>query len=579
MWMAQAWSSAGEALKLLQQLLLNRFIFPAKYQQIGGYKQVNALDSYIFQEVGKGKTFVDISRVDWEELGGCLGKGVKVKDRWKGMKKTSNCFLGNELVDMICQKFQIIRPVGVSMGEEMMSRGYFFPVEVGVFLDKPVFYTVVQQKSDPSQQKLVQTLQRVMKGDRLDSEMKENVSFMLRMLVQQNNSFFTRKIDAMEMISQSDEVDDITKSYLGSHLGLTPGDRERRTTSPTPSSTRSSSSSSSKVLGSFVSSSLAQPQFDNTMKNIGSWNFEILTLSDEVDGFPMMYIGYCIFRHFDWFEKFQIREETLRAFLLNVESGYRKENSYHNNTHAADVTQTLFYFLTTGGLIEQRKLEPIQVFSAIIAAMLHDIDHPGRNNAFLVSTSDPLAIVYNDESVLENHHAATGFRTLKREECNILSGLSKEELGVVRKTVINLILGTDFAKHFSILATFKDTMTAVQEGADMTTDNQVLLMKVALKCADISHTTKAQHLHLAWTDRVSEEFFCQGDDEKQHGLSISPGMNREEVDICKSQVGFLTFLALPLYQEFATHNPGCEVSLKGVQRNLKYWRNRSLCEG
>mmetsp|Transcript_13629 Transcript_13629/g.21099 ORF Transcript_13629/g.21099 Transcript_13629/m.21099 type:complete len:315 (-) Transcript_13629:137-1081(-) len=314
------------------------------------------------------------------------------------------------------------------------------------------------------------------------------------------------------------------------------------------------------------------------MEKITTWNFEILALAEAVDGFPMMYIGYCIFRYFDWFNKFNIREDTLRSFLLNVESGYRKENSYHNNTHAADVTQTLFYFLTTGGMIEQHKFTSLEIFSAIISAMLHDIDHPGRNNAFLVNTANPLALLYNDESVLENHHCATGFAQITREESNILKGLPKEEYIQVRKQVISLILGTDFAKHFSILANFKDLMCS--EDVDMESrENRTLVLKVALKCADISHTTKAQHLHLAWTDRVSEEFFCQGDDEKKHGLSISPGMNREEVNVCKSQVGFLNFLALPLYQEFARSNPGCEVSLKGVQRNLKYWRNRLLCEG
>ena len=47
----------------------------------------------------------------------------------------------------------------------------------------------------------------------------------------------------------------------------------------------------------------------------------------------------------------------------------------------------------------------------------------------------------------------------------------------MRKAVISLILGTDFAKHFSILATFKDVMTA--ESVDMTVDeNRTLLLKV-----------------------------------------------------------------------------------------------------
>ncbi len=94
----------------------------------------------------------------------------------------------------------------------------------------------------------------------------------------------------------------------------------------------------------------------------------------------------------------------------------------------------------------------------MIAAQIHDVDHPGRNNAFLVTTGDELAIRYNDESVLENHHCATGFSILQRSDCNILSNLKREEYIELRKMVINLVLGTDFAKHFSILANFKGTM-------------------------------------------------------------------------------------------------------------------------
>lgn len=48
-----------------------------------------------------------------------------------------------------------------------------------------------------------------------------------------------------------------------------------------------------------------------------------------------------------------------------------------------------------------------QVFSALVAAAAHDVDHFGRTNAYLIKVKHPLALLYNDRSVLENHHAAT----------------------------------------------------------------------------------------------------------------------------------------------------------------------------
>lgn len=47
-----------------------------------------------------------------------------------------------------------------------------------------------------------------------------------------------------------------------------------------------------------------------------------------------------------------------------------------------------------------------------VAALGHDVGHPGLNNAFLVSTNQSLALVYNDNAVLENYHAYITFRTI-----------------------------------------------------------------------------------------------------------------------------------------------------------------------
>jgi 3'5'-cyclic nucleotide phosphodiesterase len=54
--------------------------------------------------------------------------------------------------------------------------------------------------------------------------------------------------------------------------------------------------------------------------------------------------------------------------------------------------------------------------------------------------------------------------------------------------------------------------------------------------ADISNTTKPRHLYLNWTQRIMDEFFLQGDKEKQLGLAISPLCDRQTVVISSSQV-------------------------------------------
>jgi len=50
------------------------------------------------------------------------------------------------------------------------------------------------------------------------------------------------------------------------------------------------------------------------------------------------------------------------------------------------------------------------------------------NNDFLIKTSNPLAIQYNDLSPLENHHVSQTFRLLQRDDCGLLRHLSKDKL-------------------------------------------------------------------------------------------------------------------------------------------------------
>jgi hypothetical protein len=49
-------------------------------------------------------------------------------------------------------------------------------------------------------------------------------------------------------------------------------------------------------------------------------------------------------------------------------------------------------------------IEPAEILGSIIAAVCHDLDHPGLNEKFLIATQSHLAGLYNNTSVLENHH-------------------------------------------------------------------------------------------------------------------------------------------------------------------------------
>lgn len=76
--------------------------------------------------------------------------------------------------------------------------------------------------------------------------------------------------------------------------------------------------------------------------------------------------------------------------------------------------------------VPQQSLDPIDEVAALIAATVHDVDHPGRTNSFLCNAGSELAILYNDTAVLESHHAALAFQiTTRDDKCNIFKNMER----------------------------------------------------------------------------------------------------------------------------------------------------------
>ena len=58
--------------------------------------------------------------------------------------------------------------------------------------------------------------------------------------------------------------------------------------------------------------------------------------------------------------------------------------------------------------------------------------------------------MYNDESVLENHHLAVAFKLLQNTDCDIFSNLNKKQRQTLRKMVIDMVTQF-FQSDFSII--------------------------------------------------------------------------------------------------------------------------------
>lgn len=79
---------------------------------------------------------------------------------------------------------------------------------------------------------------------------------------------------------------------------------------------------------------------------------------------------------FDLLSSMNLKEEKCRSYCKEIERHYTHSNPYHNNTHAADVLQSVAVMLSTDQFYTN--FEPIEILSMLISATIHDVEHPGK---------------------------------------------------------------------------------------------------------------------------------------------------------------------------------------------------------
>ncbi|KAG7400734.1 cAMP-specific 3',5'-cyclic phosphodiesterase 4D [Phytophthora boehmeriae] len=268
--------------------------------------------------------------------------------------------------------------------------------------------------------------------------------------------------------------------------------------------------------------------------------------------------------------RFGLSEKKLVDFAAAVEDRYHPRNPYHNRLHAAAVIADINFYLRRVRL----NFDDGSLFVGLVAAAAHDIAHPGVSNGFLIATKSNLAITYSDDTVLERMHIAELYRILSHDAYDVFSHMGAPERSEARKIIIGMILATDLARHFqriSVLKTKKFAISEEAQGLELS-----LLMETMLMLADLGHTAKPFEYHQLWAERISEEFFRQGETEEHNNLPISPLCDRKQANLPRSQVTFLTLVATPLFetagQVFAIDDYDAVIS--ELRNNISMWTER-----
>ncbi|XP_026565700.1 high affinity cAMP-specific and IBMX-insensitive 3',5'-cyclic phosphodiesterase 8A [Pseudonaja textilis] len=329
------------------------------------------------------------------------------------------------------------------------------------------------------------------------------------------------------------------------------------------------------------------PRIAQAMENEQDWDFNIFELEAATHKRPLVYLGLKLFARFRICEFLGCSESTLRSWLQVIEANYHLSNSYHNSTHSADVLHATAYFLSKERV--KQTLDPIDEVAALIAATVHDVDHPGRTNSFLCNAGSELAILYNDTAVLESHHAALAFQiTTRDDKCNIFKNMERNEYRTLRQAIIDMVLATEMTKHFEHVNKFVNSinkpLAALEENGSTngegdpiknvltSAENRILIKRMLIKCADVSNPCRSLEQCIEWAGRISEEYFAQTDDEKRQGLPVvMPVFDRNTCSIPKSQISFIDYFIMDMFDAWDAFADLPNL-MQHLDNNFKYWK-------
>lgn len=256
-------------------------------------------------------------------------------------------------------------------------------------------------------------------------------------------------------------------------------------------------------------------------------------------------------------------------------------NPFHNFSHALDVTASVRR--TIEEIEANRFLSAASQLSLLVAAVAHDLGHPGVNNQFLVETSHVYALKYNDKSPLENFHCATLFQIIQAPEANVFQDVPRDAYKEARKEIVASILATDMMAHqatvmelgllFEVNSEVLGRGLRNLEAAELLQEkgNAQLMRNATLHFCDTANPMKPWELCYKYAQLCLDEFFAQGDQEMAAGMPVQMLNDRSKVNKPNSQVGFVEFMILPFAEKMVSLFPSLSHHTNRLGQNVGHW--------
>jgi len=315
-------------------------------------------------------------------------------------------------------------------------------------------------------------------------------------------------------------------------------------------------------------------QLEKMFDDIGSWRFNAFQYTELCGSQSISHFLIRLFQFYDISRKFEIPTVSLKNLTEAIYEGYSSSNPYHNATHAIDVTHRVNYFILSGNLMKY--ISDLDIMAALLASAVHDFQHPGVNNDFLIARSHPKAVRYNDISVLEKHHLAAAFSIILDQNCDITINLTEDQFWVVRSTIIKMVLATDLKLQEEVVSSFRNHKGITNFPND--DYEKHILMSFCMRISDYGNPLQPSDLYFKWMGLMMEEMYQQGDMEEHLGMDFSaPFMNRAEANPYATQLAFCEVVLEPMANIWVEFIPEIREDIieDGLNKNMRLLKEKA----
>lgn len=342
-----------------------------------------------------------------------------------------------------------------------------------------------------------------------------------------------------------------------------------------------------------VPATLPIPSRSRLIGILDRWHFEPYKLSEDELIACTLLLFELLFRIERMQDVVPVSMQQISAFVHHLRRIYRLENSYHNFEHALDVLQATYSYLREAGVVppvgllsfpnrmwKSKKvfddgslvttLCPEEIFILFVAAIGHDVGHPGFSNHFMKTAESPLSKVYDGRSPLEHMHVQLLLRVMHQHD---LGTIFNDQLkgAHLRKLLLTSVLATDMSVHSDFMDRLQRYLSRQQSTLCF---RQTVLMQAILKCADISNPSRPYPVSQHWAGALMHEWAKQASYEKSLAFKPSVQESTSPLKEAKSQVFFIDHFAQPLLDLTTRAIPEMKKFLHESKKNRNLWMTR-----